>query len=315
MNPQVRDLHIDRALTQISVDYQNGDFISDQILKRVPVDKESDKYYVFKGIFDVIDDRVRPGGVAKEIGWDFSTDTYFCDGHAIREPINDRQRGNADDPLDLDSQAAENVMQTILLNKEKATADLIFALATYDSTLRTTLSGTSQWSDFTNSDPQAAIEGAKQLVAAEIGLRPNTLILGEQVWAKLRQHTGLVTMWDSQRKRMLTIDALKELLEVENILVGRAMYNTANQGQAQAKGFVWGKHASLVYVPARPAQKTPALGYTFVWKSPRGLGQDGVITYKYREENRHSDIVENELYYDHKIVVQKAGYHWHDAIA
>lgn len=315
MNPQVKDLHMDMMLTQISVDYRNGDFISDIVLPRVFVDKESDKYYVFNGVFDVVDDRVRPGGVAKEIEWSFSRDTYFCDGHAIREAVADRQRANVDEGFDLDIQAAEQVMNTILLNKEYAASQVVFNSATYDASLRTTLSGTSQWSDYTNSNPMDVIESAKGLVVAEIGIEPNTLVLGAQVWRKLRQHTGLMAKYNSVEQRLLTTAMLQELFEVPNIVIGRAMYNTANQGQAQTKGYIWGKHAALLYVPDRPAQKTPAFGYTFVWRSPSGIGQDGVITYKYREENRHSDIVENELYYDHKVTVAKAGYFWQNAIA
>jgi len=313
LKPQVKDLHIDKVLTEISVAYTNADFIADQILPRVYVEKQSDKYWVFPGSFDVVDDRVRPGGIAREIEWELSTDNYFCEGHAMRGAVYDRQRLNVDEGLDLDIATAENVMAQILRNREYAAAQLVFNENTYDAALRTTLSGTAQWSNYANSDPISDIQAGKKAVAQAIGIEPNTLVLGYEVWVTLRKHTGLMTLYDSQRKRLLTIDMMRELFEIPNIVVGKAMYNTAPQGKTVTRGFIWGKHAALLYVPDRPAQKTPAFGYTFVWNGVNGV--NGIVTYKYRNEDRHADIIENEFYYDHKIVVQKAGYFIEDAVA
>lgn len=313
MKPTLSNLHVDTMLTQVSVGYQNAEFIIDEILKRVPVEKQSDKYYVFEGQFDVVDDRVRPGSPAKAIEWDFSRDTFYCDGHAIREYVYDRQRENADSEIDLDMQAAENVQEQILRNREKAGADLLFNANTYETGLKTTLEGTNQWSH-KDSDPVSAIEAAREAVALKIGLEPNTLVLGRQVFAKLRSHPGLMAMWNDNARRLLTVEKLQELLDVPKILVGRAMYNTAKQGKTVNKGYIWGKHAALLYVPDRPAQKVPAFGYTFVWKGKNG-SQDGIVTYKYRDENIHADVVENEFYYDHKITVGSAGYLFTNAVA
>jgi hypothetical protein len=42
-----RDLHIDTALTNVTVSYNPGGFIADIVAPVVPVSKESDKYYVW----------------------------------------------------------------------------------------------------------------------------------------------------------------------------------------------------------------------------------------------------------------------------
>ena len=59
--PSVQSVHYDKLLTNISVAYKNDQYIADQILKEVPVDKQSDKYPVYgEEIFVAQDDRRAP---------------------------------------------------------------------------------------------------------------------------------------------------------------------------------------------------------------------------------------------------------------
>lgn len=44
--PTVNDVHLDSAMTQISIAYKNGAYIASQIFPVVPVAKKSDKYFV-----------------------------------------------------------------------------------------------------------------------------------------------------------------------------------------------------------------------------------------------------------------------------
>ena len=43
--PQSNEVHIDAALTNLSVGYQNPAFIADRLAPVVPVRKQSDKYF------------------------------------------------------------------------------------------------------------------------------------------------------------------------------------------------------------------------------------------------------------------------------
>ena len=45
--PTVRDVHIDRAMSNMSVGYRNQNYIAEQVFPRVPVQKKSDYYFVF----------------------------------------------------------------------------------------------------------------------------------------------------------------------------------------------------------------------------------------------------------------------------
>jgi len=45
--PQLSSLHIDRGLTNLSVAYTNEDYVADRVFPGLPVDKRSNKYFVY----------------------------------------------------------------------------------------------------------------------------------------------------------------------------------------------------------------------------------------------------------------------------
>jgi hypothetical protein len=147
----------------------------------------------------------------------------------------------------------------ILLDREIRVANTVFATGSYAST--STLSGTSQWSDFTNSNPIDAI-----LTALDTPLfRPNTMIIGEAVWTKLRQHPKVVqSIYGSATTAgVVSRDQLANVLEIKNLLVGVGFYNTAKKGQTPTYSRVWGKHAALLYVSEDMANADqPTFGFT-----------------------------------------------------
>jgi hypothetical protein len=46
-SPTVRDVHIDSAMSEISIAYRNKLYIAPQVFPVVSVEKRSDKYFVF----------------------------------------------------------------------------------------------------------------------------------------------------------------------------------------------------------------------------------------------------------------------------
>ena len=81
-----------------------------------------------------------------------------------------------------------------------------------------------------------------------------------------------------------------------------AIYNSANEGAADAHSFIGGKNALLSYVPASPGILTPSAGYTFGWNGYLGAGAEGNRISRFRMPALKSDRIENEIAFDHKIV-------------
>ncbi len=149
----------------------------------------------------------------------------------------------------------------ILLDREIRVANLVFNTANYVAGNKITLSGTSQWSDFANSNPLDAL-----LAALDVPLiRPNTVTLGQAAWTKMRQHPRLIQAANAsaQTGGAITRQQLADLLEVKNVLVGAGFANTAKKGQAPVMSRVWGKHCALLFVSEDMANADqPQFGFT-----------------------------------------------------
>lgn len=240
---------VDPYLTGIAIAYRNQSYIADGVLPRVPVASEEFKYnlYPVAETFAIpetlVGRRSRPNEVtltATEIT--SMTQDYGLDDPIPQTDIANAQAGGLPSPVD---GAVEQLTDYIMLDREKRVADLVFAAGSYASSYKTQLSGTSQWSDFTNSNPISDI-----LAGIDAALmRPNVMVLGQAVWTKLRQHPKIVQAIAGQAIAggITTREAVAQLFELEEILIGSSYLNTARPGQTASLSRVWGKHALLLY--------------------------------------------------------------------
>ena len=151
----------------------------------------------------------------------------------------------------------------VALDREVRVANLTFNTASYAAGQFVTLSGTSQWSDFANSNPLDAI-----LTAMDVPVfRPNMVVMGQQVWTKVRQHPRLIQAANAsaQTGGAITRQDLADLLEipVDNVVIGAGFVNSARRGQAANITRVWGKSCALLFTSQDAANAdAPTWGWT-----------------------------------------------------
>jgi hypothetical protein len=312
--PEPSQVHIDAALTNVSLAYRNPDYIADIVAPPVAVRKQSDKYFVYdaeRERFRRTDDRRAPGTAASEVDFKLSTDNYYCDDHALVSVIPDEERANADPAIQPDIDRTEFLTDKIDLNKEIVLATRI---RTGTDIPGETLSGNNQWSDYTNSDPVAAIEAKKATIMSAVQMMPNTLVLPYEVYQQVRLHPKVTDKVKYVTIGVLGADLLARLFEVERVLVPKAFQNVAAKGQTPSLQYVWGKDAFLCYVPPKPALKQVTLAYTFFWTVAPG-SVNGRIVEVWRDPNRKADLIRVQKYYDQKIIAAGACYIWKNAVA
>lgn len=303
-----KDVHVDQLLTNVSIGYSNAGYIADQIFPVVPVDKQSDKYLTYdKSHWFRNEAKIRATGTKSERGgWNYSSDTYFCDRFSYGHEIYDEERDNADNAFQLDSDAAEFATDKILMQREVAFASGFFTTSVW-GTDKTGGTDFTRWSDYAGSNPLVDVSDWMDTIEASIGREPNRLVIGKQVWSKLKWHPDLIDTIKYTQRAQMGIELAATLFEVERILVGRAIYTTSPEGTAEASvsySRIWGKHALLIYVPNTPSLRQPAAGYTFTWQRvPQSLR----YIKRMRDEEREADIIEANAYYDHKVTGAAAG--------
>lgn len=262
---------IDPALTAVVIGYRNMDLIADRVLPRMPVGKQEYKYMTLtkRDMYSIPETAVGRKGVPREVEFGGTETTGTCENHALKDFVPQGDVENADSRYDPLGRAAEGTQALLDLAREKRTADLVFAAANFPTGNKATLSGTSQWSH-ASSDPVAAI------LAALDGplIRPNVMVLGQEVWTKLRQHAKIVAAvapmgGNAASGGVALRQAVAELFELDEIIVGKGFLNTAKKGQTDAFSRVWGKHAALLHRNMSPdAGRITTFGFTASWMGP-----------------------------------------------
>lgn len=261
---------VNPELTAIAIAFQNpaAQLIADSVLPRVPVPKKFvyTTYTVAQG-YTVPDTKIGRKSEPNMVDFGGTLVNAECVDWGLDDLVpNDEvaaweampATGGPVNPIALSTMMLTGLVQ---LDREIRVAGVVFNAANYSGANQATLSGTSQWSDQVNSNPLNAIAAALDVPL----VRPNTLVLGQQVWTQLRQHPKIVQAIgrSAQLGGYAARDQVAGLLELNQILVGSAFYNTAKKGQAPVYSRAWGKHASLLHIDGLAAQmQQPTFGWT-----------------------------------------------------
>lgn len=301
------NVHIDVALTGVSVAWPNQGLVGNALAPAVPVAKQSNKYYIFGreawGLEPGGDLRA-PGSIASEIpGLQLSLDTYFAQEHALQIPVTDEERENADNEVSPDNDGTELVTSKLMIQRELNLKTLVLTAANYPAGNTVTLSGTAQWSDYVNSDPIKDIKTGKRAMNAGLFLDPNIIVIPYQVMSQLEDHPDFIERIKYSERGVMTSEIIAAVIGIPNVVVPGVGYNSANPGQALSLGYLWGKDVLMAWVPARAGMKIPAFAYEYVWSF--GGGQQQIVD-RWREEPRASDLIRVRRRYQFKLTALDA---------
>lgn len=322
MQPTPGDVHVNTPLTNISIAMLQsaGNFIGTRAFPNIPVSKQSDAYYSYdRGYFNRDEMKERAPGTESE-GSGYAVDpnnTYFCVVYAFHKDVHDQMRANADAAISPDREATTFITQKALIKREKLWADAYFKSGVWTNQ-RT---GHSSTEDSTNtvfwdnaaSDPINRVRDWKRAVLESTGFEPNKLVLGKKVYDVLLDHPDIIDRLKYGQAgvgnpAMANRDRLAQLFEVEEILVSKAISNTAVEGATNAHSFILGKHALLCYAADAPGLMTPSAGYTFSWTGYLGAGQEGTRVKQFRMEQLEADRVEIQMAMACKLIAADLGF-------
>lgn len=302
--------HIDVALTNFSKGYNQNELIADILAPRVPVGRQSDKYYVFgQEGKELTEQTLRaPGGVPQESRMSLSTDSYFCDSHALQDVIPLETEANYD-AGNLEQDVTGQLQSKILLDREVALAAKLTDTAVLTNNV--TLAGTDQFSDYANSDPGGVVETAIQSIVLQAGVKPNVMAIGDPVFRILRNHPVIKRQFAYTMRDKLNEQDLATFFGIDRVVVGSAVKRAAG-----ANSFVWGKDIVLAYANPNVGQKDISLAKTFVWSAAPGtIGGYGVMVFPHPMQSAKAKIVSVDFYYGQKVVAVEGGYLIKAAIA
>lgn len=285
-------------------------FIGDRVLPRMmhPTSKATLMVWGTEA-FRIREDKIGDWSEPDQLDISYDKTTFEIDGHAFKGAVSRREQVEAQRGLfqvDLDYQMLQTIKASMALSREKGQADLIRTASAYSPSHVLDLNGLSQQWDDPAVDPLATlIDVVETLMPNDSGMRPNTLWMGQAVWAKLIQNplVRVRIMGTTGPQPLPTAQQFASLIGIDTILVGRAVSRT--EGGVITK--IWGKDAGLIYVPPTAGARVPAFGYT-VSQSVYGNGSEAVV--RWPDENigaSGGDWIKRSDFYTPTILFKDAG--------
>lgn len=254
---------VDKLLTNVSQMIKPQGFICEQILPPLNVTQYSGKIGRYGNSHLRIETTIS-GGRNEFPLIETNTrksDSYALDTHGLKDILTPEDFANVETPFDARSDSVTDLTTRLFLGKEKGLADTLTSTSVI--TQNTTLSGTDQYNDYTNSDPLGDFSTARSTIYGSVGIAPDTAIMSWGVYNTLRFHPNLLDKlgFKDSRPGGLNTDELAKALDVKRVLVGEAVYNSAKKGQADSISPVWGKHIVFAVCPTVASRMQISLGY------------------------------------------------------
>jgi hypothetical protein len=313
--PTMNDvLAVDPVLTNLLVGYMQADsrFVADRVFPAVSVEKADGTFYKMTKKYWFADEmKVRaPGSPFPEGDYGLETDTFATLQYALSKAIADEVRANNQAPMDLETATVRWLSQQMLIRKERAFASDFMAASVWGTTDN---NSATDWDDFEAGDPVANIATGKQTISVNTGYEPRHLVCGLVVYDALKQHPDIIDRikYTTAATAAAVQAAVAAVLDLDEIIVGRASYNSANEAQTASYAAVIDDDALLCYVDRAAGIMGATAGKTFAWAPGGGAGS---ILPVVRDNINHRDLVQAWMQWDQKATATDLGYIWLDIV-
>ena len=297
---RLEELRINAYLSEVARGYTNSAFIAENLfpvieseLEKVDIfefNKEAFAVYNTERAIRANSNVVSPKG--------FNKKSATLTEHDLAYPIDYREEDESK-KVKLQLHATNVVTEGLKLKQEKQCADLVQNANNYPTGNKIALSGTSKFSDYTNSDPIGIIEDAKDSIAGKIAQDPNTMLIGHETWKVLKRHPQIQGLISDNQNKIVTINFLKEIFEIPNIVVGKSVF-IDEQGNFLK---VWADNIVLAYTSSLSSRTEYDPAFAYIVKKKNSLRID-----EYSKEGNKLKYIRATDIYTPFLVGPEAGY-------
>jgi len=228
--------------------------------------------------------------------------SFNCQEHGLEGPLDDGVRKLYANDFDAELQITQATTRKVLIEQEARIAAKAFDTAVFTgAALYTNVSG-SPWATAAT-DIIGQIRTGKGKVRTNSGMEANALICDKTNIDYMLSNTGIkaAIQYVSALTEQNLLNALAGLFGLEKILVGKAVYNSAKEGQAFAGTGVWGSTYALLAIVPNNAQdlSLPSVGRTILWTED---SPENATVESYRDEDARSDIFRVRQHTDEQLI-------------
>lgn len=258
---------VDPILSEHARGYRRPGNVAQALFPLAPVNQYGGKVIQFgKESFRLYNAKRAPGTNVKRIDFGYEGQPYAIVPSALEAKVPwERMRdANAVPGINLASRAVNLVLAAQQLEQEYDSAQLARNPASYDNDHKVALVGANRWTG-ANGDPSTDIANAQEAIGDTIGVEGNTILLSRKAFNAAKLNPKIIERVKYTSAQSVTLDVLKALWNVDNIVVGGAKVAT---GPNDTFGDVWGADVIVAYVAQGEGDgmgnaEEPSYGYTY----------------------------------------------------
>ena len=255
---------IDPVLTTAARGYRHPMHVARMLFPAVPTGARGGNRIEFnRDDFRRVNSLRAPGAATRHIQFGHRGVKFALDQHRLagKQPLEPAQDAAMVAGVDMNMRTVDGVQAVISLEKEIDAAIKATTAASYDATHVSTPSVANRW-DADGSSPTDQVASAISAIRQETGMRPNTMVLGGQVYDKVRVHPDVKQQirYKDGGKQIASKEDLAMLWDIPNVYVGDAIYVDEDDATTD----VWGAHVVIAYTKVGSATMyEPSYGYTY----------------------------------------------------
>lgn len=259
------------VLTNMSKALMNNpeDFVASFVAPWLKVNKDSGEIYGYgTQAIRRLNTARAVGGRYKSIDFKVKADDQWnLKDHGLSAPVLKEEEDNAQNPLRAKEDKTKLIVGIMMLNYEIAVASSISQATIANGIV---LSGTSQWSDYTNSTPVADIDLGKRVVKRASGKKANSIMMDAETFSILKRHPEIQKFFINVNivsDQMLEEVVLKTTFGFKNVAIADTYYDDINLQSGSIESGnnlveVWSK-LCLIFYKEDPTLMSVSLMKTF----------------------------------------------------
>ena len=312
------------SYAQFALEANRKGYVALQVLPPIGVEIEAAdfaKIDVAELTSNVEDTARKPRATYARDSFTWTTDSYAVQEHGVEEVVDDATIERYGDVLRAEVIHTQRAIDRVLRRLEYDVATAVFNATTFSS--YTTAVGT-DWTTRSTATPIENVDDAIESVIGQCGMRPNALILSDFALTEMVRTAQIQDLLKysgkDDPKSLRVLSGLKELWELEHVIVGKATYNSAIRGATASFSRHWDATMAMVcHINPDGMQgdleaPLPNLGRSIFSTSGNdsvpgvGDGEESLIIEEYREESRRGGIIRARNKRHAKLIHTAAGH-------
>lgn len=221
--------------------------------------------------------------------WAFEMGFYATRENGWEEAIDDRERKLYQSLFDAEVVSTQRATKIIDLAQEQRVASRVFNGSNF-----TPDPVSVEWDTAATATPIEDVNDAVSTIRQTCGMLANTLIVSFTTFQNLKRCSEIIDLlkytFPGIDINRMNSQQLAAVFNLEKVLVGGAVYDSADKGQAASVADLWSTEYAMVTRTSNGGDLTePCIGRTFFWTA-ENAGEMPVVE-SYREEGKRGDVI------------------------